>query len=193
MDRLRARTPLPDALQQFADDLDDPSADVIIAALILNSRLRGPGLREVLGALAKSAREEVDMRQRVTAQRASTRRSVQIVVGVSAAFVLGLAVFDQSFVAPYGSLLGQCVLAIVLGLFGAGFFWMRNLSKVQTPERFLSRRREQPAPAPTPTSRLAAATQPVVPTGPAAPRPAMDPLPWRSERSDDNTEGAMPR
>ena len=180
VDRLRARTPLPEALQFFADDLDDPSADVIIAALILNSRLRGPGLREVLGALAKSAREEVDMRQRVTAQRASTRRSVQIVVGVSAAFILGLAVFNPSFVAPYGSVVGQCVLALVLGLFGAGFFWMRKLSTVETPERFLVHRRE-PASARGGAASVpqGAPFVPPVPTGPSAPRPAMDPLPWR--------------
>ncbi|NUO43071.1 MAG: type II secretion system F family protein, partial [Streptomyces sp.] len=67
VDRLRARTPLPDALQHLADEIDDASADIIVAALILNARLRGPGLRQVLGALAKSAREEVDMRQRVMA------------------------------------------------------------------------------------------------------------------------------
>ena len=193
VDRLRARTPLPEALQQFADHLDDPSADVIIAALILNSRLRGPGLREVLGALAKSAREEVDMRQRVTAQRASTRRSVQIVVGVSAAFILGLAVLDRSFVAPYGTLLGQCVLALVLGLFAAGFFWLRNLSKVKTPERFLARSPEPSAPGSAP-SRLATATAtaartaPLRPTGLSAPRPAMDPLPWRTAERDGHAQ-----
>ncbi|NUR02179.1 MAG: type II secretion system protein [Streptomyces sp.] len=139
VDRLRSRTPLPDALQQLGDEIDDASADIIIAALILNSRLRGPGLRQVLGALAKSAREEVDMRQRVMAQRASTRRSVQIVVAVSIAFVLGLSVFNRAFVAPYGTALGQLVLACVCGLFGLGFWWLRKLSTIETPERFLVR------------------------------------------------------
>nr|WP_106428905.1 MULTISPECIES: type II secretion system F family protein [Streptomyces] len=139
IDRLRARTPLPTALQNLADELDDPSADIIVAALILNARLRGPGLREVLGALAKSAREEVDMRQRVMAQRASTRRSVQIVVGVSVAFVLGLAVFNRDFVEPYGSPLGQLVLAAVCAMFACGFWWLRKLSQIETPERFLVR------------------------------------------------------
>ena len=52
VDRLRVRVPLPVALQRFADDLDDASADLIVAALILNSRLRGPGLRDVLSSLA---------------------------------------------------------------------------------------------------------------------------------------------
>ncbi|WP_405743790.1 type II secretion system F family protein [Streptomyces sp. NBC_01525] len=139
VDRVRARTPLPAALQQLADEIDDASADLVIAALILNSRLRGPGLRQVLGALARAAREEVGMRQRVMAQRASTRRSVQIVVGVSVAFVLGLSVFNRGFVAPYGTPLGQVVLAGVCGLFALGFGWLRKLSRVETPERFLIR------------------------------------------------------
>lgn len=139
VDRLRARTPLPEALQLLADEIDDASADIIVAALILNARLRGPGLRQVLGALAKSAREEVDMRQRVMAQRSSTRRSVQIVVGVSVAFVLGLAVFNREFVSPYSSPIGQLVLACVCGLFALGFWWLRKLSTIETPERFLVR------------------------------------------------------
>lgn len=144
VDRLRSRTPLPEALQHLADEINDASADIIIAALMLNSRLRGPGLREVLGALAKSAREEVDMRQRVMAQRASTRRSVQIVIVVSVTFVLGLAIFNRSFVEPYGTAIGQLVLGIVCALFAAGFWWLRNLSKIETPDRFLTHAPERP-------------------------------------------------
>jgi len=51
VDRLHTRMPMADALRLFAVDLDDASADLIIAALIINSRLRGPGLRDLLGAL----------------------------------------------------------------------------------------------------------------------------------------------
>jgi Flp pilus assembly protein TadB len=159
VDRLRARTPLPDALEEFADELNDSSADMIIAALILNARLRGPGLREVLGALAKSAREEVDMRQRVFAQRASTRRSVQIVVGVSVAFPLGLAIFNPGFVEPFGDPLGQAVLAIVCGLFGLGFWWMRRLAKIEVPERFMTR--GEPETALRPREEAAGAQRPL--------------------------------
>ncbi|MET0468924.1 MAG: type II secretion system F family protein [Aeromicrobium sp.] len=136
-DRLRVRTPLPVALQRFADDLDDPSADLIVAALMLNAKLRGPGLRDVLTSLAASAREELEMRRRVVASRASTRRSVQIVVGISVFFVLGLTLFNRDYVEPYDSFLGQIVLLIVLGLFGAGFMWMRRLSVFELPARFL--------------------------------------------------------
>lgn len=136
-DRLRVRTPLPVALQGFADDLDDPSADLIVAALVLNSKLRGPGLRDVLTSLSSSARDELEMRRRVGAGRASTRRSVQIVVAVTVAFVLGLSIFNRGYVEPYSSTLGQLVLLLVLGLFAAGFAWMRRLSVFELPDRFL--------------------------------------------------------
>ena len=63
VDRLHTRVPMPEALRTLADDLDDPSADLIIAALIINARLRGPGLRDLLGALSAAVREELDMRQ----------------------------------------------------------------------------------------------------------------------------------
>jgi Flp pilus assembly protein TadB len=137
LDRLRGRMPLSEALQLLADDLDDPSADLVIAAMILNSKLRGPGLREVLTALGKSAREEVDMRQRVIAQRAGTRRSVQIIIASVLVFVLGMALFNRDFVAPYGSALGEAVLTGVLALFGLGFWWLRRLARVDSPGRFL--------------------------------------------------------
>ncbi|MFI6320548.1 type II secretion system F family protein [Nonomuraea sp. NPDC050556] len=137
VDRLHTRMALQDALRLFADELDDPSADLVIAALILNSKLRGPGLRDVLGALAVSAREELDMRRRVEAERRSTRRSVQIVVVTALVFAGLLIVFNPSYVAEYGSLLGQAVLLVVAGLFGAGFAWMRRLARFDKPTRLL--------------------------------------------------------
>ncbi len=136
-DRLRVRTPLATALQQFADDLNDSSADLIVAALMLNSQLRGPGLRDVLSSLAHSARDELEMRRRVNAGRASTRRSVQIVMGITVVFVLGLTLFNRSYVEPYSGTVGQAVLLLILSLFGAGFAWMRRLAAFEVPERFL--------------------------------------------------------
>ena len=137
-DRMRVRVPLPTALRQFADSLGDPTADLIVSALIMNARLRGPGLRQLLGALADTARSELDMRQRVSASRAGTRRSAQIVVIFSIVIMLGLAVFNRSFVAPYSSVQGQLVLVVVVALFAMGMLWMRRLAGVRLPRRFLT-------------------------------------------------------
>ena len=137
-DRMRMRVPLGVPLRQFADELDDPTADLIVSALIMNARLRGPGLRHLLGALADTARAELDMRQRIAASRAGTRRSAQIVVIFSILVMLGLALFNRSFVAPDESVQGQLVLLVVVILFALGMMWMRRLSGVRLPRRFLT-------------------------------------------------------
>jgi Flp pilus assembly protein TadB len=138
VDRLHTRMPMPDALRRFADDLDDPGADLIIAALIINARLRGPGLRDLLGGLSGSVREELDMRRKINADRRSTRRSVQIVVLVAVAVALLLGVFNHSYVRVYDGPLGQAVLVVVAALYAAGFFWLRKLARFDAPERLLA-------------------------------------------------------
>jgi Flp pilus assembly protein TadB len=138
VDRMHTRVPLPEALRRFADDLNDPSADLIIAALIINARLRGPGLRDLLGALADSVREELDMRRKVGAERRATRRSVQIVVGIAVGLAVGMAIFNHEYVKVYDSPLGQVVLIVVGGLYAIGFFWLRRLANFEAPERLLA-------------------------------------------------------
>ena len=138
IDRLRTREPLADALIKFGDDLNDPGADLILAALVLNARLRGPGLRDVLTALSVAAREEMDMRNRIEASRASTRRSVQIITILTLVVVFGLRFINPEYVQPYDTFAGQITLAIVCTIFAAGFLWLRSLGRYDTAQRFLT-------------------------------------------------------
>jgi Flp pilus assembly protein TadB len=137
VDRLHTRVPMHEALRRFAEDLNDPSSDLIIAALIINSRLRGPGLRDLLGTLAASVREELDMRRKVNASRQSTRRSVQIVIFVSVGMALALAIMDGSMLRPYDSVYGQLILAVIASVYAAGILWLRKLASFESPERLL--------------------------------------------------------
>jgi Flp pilus assembly protein TadB len=159
VDRLRIREPLPDALRAFAEDLDDPSADIICASLLLNARLRGPGLRDVLTALAASTREELDMRRRIEASRKSIRRSVRIVLVIVLGMMGMLSVLNRRYVEPYDSVGGQAVLVVIAALFSLGLLWLRSLSAPSKTDRFLvfDSRRSSPSsagtpPAPTPES-----------------------------------------
>lgn len=138
VDRLHTRVPMPEALLRFADDLNDPAADLIIAALVINARLRGPGLRDLLGSLSSSVREELDMRRKVNADRRSTRRSVQIVIGVSVGMALLLAELDHPFLRPYDSVTGQLILIVVALVYGAGIIWLRRLARFHAPQRLLT-------------------------------------------------------
>ncbi|WP_019873112.1 type II secretion system F family protein [Sporichthya polymorpha] len=137
-ERLRAREPLPAALRAFADDLDDPSADLVVAALMLNARLRGPGLRATLDALATSARDELDMRRRVEAGRKALRTGVRIIVGVTVGFVGLLAALNSAYLDPYDTFTGQLVLVGVTAVFGAAFAWLRALADADGPPRLLA-------------------------------------------------------
>ena len=137
VDRLRIREPLPDALLAFAEDLDDPSADTVVAALVLNARLRGPGLRDVLTALAISTREELDMRRRVEASRRSVRRSVRLILAIVLSVAGAMVLLNGQYVQSYDGVAGQSVLLLVSLLFLSGLLWLRRLARPSQVERIL--------------------------------------------------------
>jgi Flp pilus assembly protein TadB len=145
VERLRAREPLPAALEKLAADLDDPSADLVVAALILNAKLRGPGLRTTLEALATSTRDELDLRRKVEAQRRALRTGVKIIVGTTLGFVGALALLNSTYLDPYDSAGGQFVLALVAGVFAAAFAWLRRLGQDNAPVRLLQSRAQAAA------------------------------------------------
>lgn len=137
--QIRVRAPLDQALLSLADDLDDPSADLVIGALILSVRRRGDQLAEVLTGLAATAREELDLRRRISAGRRGLRRGVQIVVLLTVALALYLVIFSKEYVRPYNSPAGQVALGVVIAMFAAGFTWMRRLSAGHDVQPFLAR------------------------------------------------------
>lgn len=136
---LAAREPLPAALEQLAADLADPTADLVIAAMIMNAKARGPGLASSLTRLAESTREELELRRRIDASRRGGRRNLQIIITM-VVIMAGLMafVFPPAFSHPYRSPVGQLVLLIVFGIFGASFAWIRRLSDPDVPETFLT-------------------------------------------------------
>jgi tight adherence protein B len=145
--QLRAQTPVEAALRALAADLDDPAADMVIAALILNVRRRGDRLALVLSGLAGTAREELDLRRRVNAGRAGLRRAVQIIVVITVAIAAYLTLFGGPYLQPYDRPAGQLALTLVIALFTAGFAWMRHLSADQDSAPFLERPGRPPDPA----------------------------------------------
>jgi nucleotide-binding universal stress UspA family protein len=137
IDRLQNREPLTESLLRFADDLGDPGADLVVAALVLNLRAQGRQLRAVLTALARSSRSELEARRRIEADRRAVRRGVQVVVLVTVVMALGLLTLNPSYVAPYREPEGQVVLAGVVAIFSVGFAWLRRLAEFRPPGRFL--------------------------------------------------------
>ncbi len=136
--RLDGRVPLPEALAYFADDVDDPAADLVVAALTLNARQRAGGLERILTALASSERSELEMRRKVEHERAALRHQAQRIAGCVVGFAAVQAVFAHGWVAPYSSPIGQLVLALLVLMFLGAFMRMRSLARSETQPRFLT-------------------------------------------------------
>ena len=125
------------ALRIFANELDDPSGDLVVAALILAADKSPKRLGDLLGRLAQSARDEVNMRLRVEAGRSRTRTSVKVITIFTTLFATFLIVFNRAYLEPYDSFEGQIVLGCIGLCFGGAFYWLAQSFKVDAEERFL--------------------------------------------------------
>ncbi|MFJ5218717.1 type II secretion system F family protein [Streptomyces sp. NPDC088354] len=124
------------ALRTFGDALDDVTADKVVAALILSAADRGPGLAQALDDLAASVHEEVGKRRQIEADRAKPRTTVRWMTLIT----LGVVAFGfliPGYTAPYSTLLGQLVLALLAAGFVAVLVWMRQLAHHHPVPRFL--------------------------------------------------------
>ncbi|GII52802.1 type II secretion system protein [Planotetraspora thailandica] len=135
--RLAFRTPTEHALRAFADDLNDPTGDVIAAALILASRARGRGIREVLQGLARTVAKDVAARREIDAERSTHRTTARWVIGALLGYT-AFALLNRTYVAPFGTLSGQLVLAIVISLYAGAFAWLYRLARPPKGHRFLN-------------------------------------------------------
>jgi Flp pilus assembly protein TadB len=131
------RDRLAPALHEFADEIDDSSGDLVVAALILAAGKSPKRLGDLLGRLATFARSEVNMRLRVEAGRARTRTSVKVITTATTVFALLLLIFNRDYLHPYDSAIGQAVLALIGVCFGSAFFWLARSLRIDPEERFL--------------------------------------------------------
>jgi len=149
VERLAARVDydgLPDALRRFADEVDHPMADFVVAALVIAAEKEARDLGALLGHLAEAARDEARMRTRVWVGRARSRSAVRIIVTVIVTFVVGLLVFNRAYLEPYDTAGGQVVLSIIVAAFGASFVLMERMARIAMPQRFIARRVIQATP-----------------------------------------------
>ncbi|MFC5830048.1 type II secretion system F family protein [Nonomuraea insulae] len=135
--RLSFRMPTEQALRAFADDLDDPTGDMISAALILACRARGRGLREVLQGLARTVAKDVAARREIDAERATHRTTARWVIGALLAYT-GFALLNRTYVEPFGTFGGQIMLAVVVLIYAGAFGWLYRLSRPAKGHRFLN-------------------------------------------------------
>ena len=142
--RLSAGQPAEVAFRRFADDMDEPLADLIAVGLLI-AVSRGAETEDVLSALATQARHQADRRRIVEAERAPMRREVLMVSLVMCALLAGVFVFARSsYLNAYDDVSGQVFLALILVGYGALLIWVGRLATFPQPSRFLTLRQVEP-------------------------------------------------
>ncbi|MGH7267542.1 MAG: type II secretion system F family protein [Candidatus Rokuibacteriota bacterium] len=125
------------ALDGLAEDLDHPIGDLVVTALRLSAHSGGRQIRAVLDDLAEVAREEAQMHRRVEVARARPRADMRSVLFVMGFFILLFMVVARDYLSPYGTVVGQVVLVLVIAMWAAGVAAMAAMGKPRPVERFL--------------------------------------------------------
>ena len=105
----------------------------------------------MLSALAEMLGRDVAARREIDAERAQHRTTVKWI----AIFVSGFTVFsvlNRAYSAPFGTVPGEVVLALVAGMYAGGLAWLHKLGSIRAAGRFL----DAPA-APSPQAAVPAA------------------------------------
>lgn len=137
--RLRSRMSSEEALRRFADDLGDTTADKIVCALVLGARRRNIGLTGILEDLAESVAEDVAARRMVQAERARQTTTVRYVTLITVVIFGGFLLMGGTYVAPYGTALGQPILAVLLACYVGVLVWLRRMNRAEPLPRLLER------------------------------------------------------
>ena len=134
--RLRARWATEAALRALADELDDATGDLIAANLMLAARRRTAGVARVLESLAESVAADVRARREIEADRAKPRSTARWVTIGTVGMLIYLS-FTGDFVAPYGTALGQVLLALYLSAYLGALVWMKRMARGRPLPRFI--------------------------------------------------------
>jgi len=137
VNRLDSRWSARDAFQAFADDLDSPDADQIVAALILAAELGGTGATTTLVCLAESMQQRLRAHREIATERAKPRivvRQVSTIIGI----MLVLAgCMGQMFFRPYSSSLGQILLGVYVLAYLGSLWVLHRRSRPRARDRIL--------------------------------------------------------
>lgn len=135
--RLDDRWTPAQALLALADDLDSADADAVLASLVLAVQRGGTGAVSTLAALADTIQDRLRALREIEAERAKPRIVVRQVTIITLVVLAGALLFGRDFFAPYGTPLGQVILAVLVGLYVLSLLFLRRLTLPRRRARIL--------------------------------------------------------
>ncbi len=137
--RINARWKTADSLRAFAADLNDTTADIIVAHLILAERQRGDGLSDALTDLAESIFDEIKVRRSIETDRAKARSNIRMITGITAGLLALIPLLSQ-YMQPYSTPTGQLILLALISANALLLLWMTKIMRIPSSPRILTGR-----------------------------------------------------
>lgn len=137
--RLDDRWTSRDALMAYADALDSPDADAVVAALVLASHRGGLGATVTLTELSESIQDRLRALREIETERSKPRIVVRQVTLITVVVLAVALVVGRGFFAPYGTPVGQAILAVLLGIYIGSLVMLRRMTDPRRRERILVR------------------------------------------------------
>jgi Flp pilus assembly protein TadB len=131
--RVNNRWETREALMRFADAIDSPDVDGVVAALILASSRGANGASVTLQALADSIQAQLKGRRVIEVERSKPYVVVRQVTVISLSTLVLVFLLSPNFFAPYRTPLGQTLLSALLIIYLASLLLMRR--KAHQPDR----------------------------------------------------------
>lgn len=127
--------PLTVSLKRFANEVDHPTCDFVVVALVTAAENQTREIAQLLTHLGECARSECESYLRIWVSRARSRSAVRIISWSVLVFTMGLFVFNPAYVAPYFSATGAVVASAIAIVFLASIVWMRTIAQIEVPTR----------------------------------------------------------
>jgi Flp pilus assembly protein TadB len=131
--RLNSRWDTRTALQRFADALDSPDTDAVVAALMLAAGRGAAGAAATLNALAESIQAQLRARRVIEVERSKPYVVVRQVTVITLATLGGMFLLRPEFFAGYRTPVGQAVLLVLVCVYLGSLLLMRR--KARQPRR----------------------------------------------------------
>jgi len=118
------------ALTAMRERLADPVFDVVAASLLLNDRLGGRNVSQVLDRLAHATRAQLRVQEELRAYQARNVLSARVIAAVPLVVLIGIRNVNPRYLAMFNDWSGQvllagCVASVALGY--AGMLWIARL------------------------------------------------------------------
>lgn len=135
--RLNNRWDTREALMRFADALDSPDSDGVVAALMLAANRGANGASTTLQALADSIQSQLKGRRVIEIERSKPYVVVRQVTVISIVVLAGVFVLQPDYFSAYRSAVGQLILSVLMVAYLGSLILMRRKAQAGRRPRIL--------------------------------------------------------